>query len=82
MAAITAPAPTVVTQPALGEPERLSLVKTHTSPSSAIALSRFEFEADKGNEGTKILMVEWDSAAATNTESPEKQDMSDWEVSW
>jgi hypothetical protein len=29
------------------------------------ASSRFEFEAHKGNEGTKILMVEWDTSPAT-----------------
>jgi len=29
------------------------------------ASSRFEFEATKGNEGTKILLVEWDTSPAT-----------------
>jgi hypothetical protein len=46
--------------------------------SSSRALARFEFESGKGNEGTKILMVEWsdsdDSSASAN--------MGDWEVSW
>lgn len=43
----------------------VNVVQTPTSPSSAFALSRFEFETGtKGNEGTKILMVEWDAAAA------------------
>lgn len=43
----------------------VNVVETPTSPSSAFTLSRFEFEAGtKGNEGTKILMVEWDAAAA------------------
>lgn len=42
-----------------------NVVETPTSPSSAFTLSRFEFEAGtKGNEGTKILMVEWDATAA------------------
>lgn len=42
-----------------------NVVETPTSPSSSFTLSRFEFEAGtKGNEGTKILMVEWDAAAA------------------
>ncbi|KAK0618611.1 hypothetical protein B0T17DRAFT_592332 [Bombardia bombarda] len=42
--------------------EQLSVVETPTSPSSGLTLSRFEFETDKGNEGTKILMVEWDTS--------------------
>lgn len=46
--------------------------------SSSGALARFEFESGRGNEGTKILMVEWsdaeDGAAPVN--------MGDWEVSW
>jgi len=40
------------------------VVETATSPSSVLALSRFEFETGKGNEGTKVLMVEWDPSAA------------------
>lgn len=45
--------------------------------SSSDALARFEFETGRGNEGTKILMVEWnheqqDSAVGTG----------DWEISW
>lgn len=59
------------------EPENLPVVETPTSPSSAFALSRFEFEAGKGNEGTKILMVEWDtSVGGFSGEGAE------WEVSW
>ncbi|KAL1957529.1 hypothetical protein VTO42DRAFT_5755 [Malbranchea cinnamomea] len=43
---------------------------------SITALARFEFEAGKGNEGTKILMVEWedDDLARSPTGS--------WHVSW
>ncbi|CAN8099520.1 unnamed protein product [Discula destructiva] len=45
----------------------VNVVETPTSPSSAFTLSRFEFEAGtRGNEGTKILMVEWDAAAAAS----------------
>jgi hypothetical protein len=44
--------------------EVLNVVEPATSPSAAFALSRFEFEAGKGNEGTKILMVEWDTSAS------------------
>jgi hypothetical protein len=43
--------------------------------SSSRALARFEFESGKGNEGTKILMVEWSDSDGTNN-------MGDWEVSW
>ncbi|KAH8808386.1 hypothetical protein F5884DRAFT_367888 [Xylogone sp. PMI_703] len=39
------------------------------------ALARFEFESGRGNEGTKILMVEWEDDSQT-------QNVGDWEVSW
>lgn len=52
--------------------------------SSSNALARFEFEAGRGNEGTKILMVEWSSpsrpSSVTNTTSSPPD--TDWEVSW
>lgn len=74
------------------------MVETPTSPSSSLALSRFEFETGKGNEGTKILMVEW-AAWAGGAQQPASQQeeattgssgkdetrakpISDWEVSW
>lgn len=41
------------------------------------ALARFEFEKGKANEGTKILMVEWE-AYPSNGSSPQDQD--GWEV--
>ncbi|KAH8883969.1 hypothetical protein GQ53DRAFT_407460 [Thozetella sp. PMI_491] len=57
--------------------EQLDVVETPTSPSSALALSRFEFETGKANDGSKILMVEWDTttlppapAGKTETEPP------------
>lgn len=56
--------------------EQLPVVETPTSPFSSSALSRFEFEAGKGNEGTKILMVEWDTSVAGSSGG------GDWEVSW
>lgn len=40
--------------------------------SSSRALARFEFEASRGNEGTKILMVEWLDEVGD----------SDWQISW
>lgn len=44
---------------------------------SISALARFEFEAGKGNEGTKILMIEWEDDDLTRS-------MNDglWHVSW
>ncbi|KXH25115.1 hypothetical protein CSIM01_11376 [Colletotrichum simmondsii] len=62
-----------------------------TNPDAAadtapFALARFEFEAGKGNEGTKVLMVEWDpsispsfSSTASELSSPPAKG---WEVSW
>lgn len=63
---MAAPAqPTVATALPQGDFSNVTVVETPTSPSSAFTLSRFEFETGtKGNEGTKILMVEWDAAAA------------------
>ncbi|KAM7190623.1 hypothetical protein V8F20_009640 [Naviculisporaceae sp. PSN 640] len=72
--------------------EQLNIVETPTSPSSDLALSRFEFETGKGNEGTKILMIEWDASvfvtASTGAGSDgvgEKRELSsssDWDISW
>jgi hypothetical protein len=45
--------------------------------SSLGALVRFEFEAGRGNDGTKILMVEWEDDG-----EDEPQNAADWEVSW
>jgi hypothetical protein len=46
--------------------------------SSSRALARFEFESGKGNDGTKILMVEWSDSDDSNV----TPNMGDWEVSW
>ncbi|KAF3482957.1 uncharacterized protein GIQ15_02281 [Arthroderma uncinatum] len=43
---------------------------------SLTALGRFEFEAGKGNEGTKILMVEWEDDDLTRSTT------GSWHVSW
>lgn len=60
----------------------VNVVETPTSPSSSFILSRFEFETGtKGNEGTKILMVEWDAAAALGNPKA-KANLDDWEVKW
>jgi hypothetical protein len=45
--------------------------------SSLSALARFEFEAGRGNEGTKILMVEWEDDTQDGSANT-----GDWEVSW
>lgn len=71
-------------------PEQLNIVETPTSPSSDLALSRFEFETGKGNEGTKVLMIEWDASVFEKTSTGadsdgvrEKRELSsDWDVSW
>jgi len=47
--------------------------------SFSTALARFEFESGRGNEGTKILMVEWEDDAE-NTDG--SNNTGDWEVSW
>lgn len=53
--------------------ESLNLPTENTSPISN-CLARFEFEFGRGNEGTKILMVEWEAEGANTGDS--------WEVSW
>lgn len=61
------------------EPDGASLAATAVrdqAVSSAGALARFEFEAGKGNEGTKILMVEW------NEDDDSTKSHGNWEVSW
>ena len=65
-------------------PEPLDVVETPTSPSSGLALSRFEFETGKSNDGTKILMVEWDASAQKEEHLVKggRRRSSDWEVSW
>lgn len=40
------------------------------------ALARFEFEPGRGNEGTKILMVEWQD------KDMQRQKKGSWQVSW
>lgn len=43
--------------------------------SSSAALARYEIESGRGNEGTKILMVEWE-------DEDRNRNTGDWEVSW
>ena len=63
------------------EPDGIPIAPTDYQPqalatSSSAALSRFEFESGRGNEGTKILMVEWED----DEDGPNSS--GDWEVSW
>ncbi|KAL2128840.1 hypothetical protein VTI74DRAFT_8586 [Chaetomium olivicolor] len=68
---------------ALEPPEPLDVVVTPTSPSSGFTRSRFEFETGKGNEGTKILMVEWDASTGKQPGGSKSDKVpGDWEVSW
>lgn len=50
-------------------PESLSTI------SNVTAIARFEFEPGKGNEGTKILMVEWQDEDTNRSAGS-------WEVTW
>ncbi|KAK2021489.1 hypothetical protein LX32DRAFT_604703 [Colletotrichum zoysiae] len=52
------------------------------SNAALFALARFELETGKGNEGTKILMVEWDPLAASSVLSLASATSKAWEVSW
>ncbi|PYI26680.1 hypothetical protein BP00DRAFT_52006 [Aspergillus indologenus CBS 114.80] len=52
---------------------------------SITALARFEFEAGKGNDGTKILMIEWedDDLGRTSTDnSNNSKGGGSWHVAW
>ncbi|KAI0965658.1 hypothetical protein F4678DRAFT_467338 [Xylaria arbuscula] len=64
-----------------GENKTRTEVDSPTSPSSTTVLARFEFEAGRGNEGSKILMVEWDSSHPDGR-SVSAEDRSGWVVSW
>ncbi|KAK1968838.1 hypothetical protein LY78DRAFT_701210 [Colletotrichum sublineola] len=73
----------LVTGPDL--PARLAVVTPGTAADPALfALARFEFETGKGNEGTKILMVEWDPSASPSVLPPSTASATSkaWEVSW
>ncbi|RAK88392.1 hypothetical protein BO79DRAFT_19248 [Aspergillus costaricaensis CBS 115574] len=50
-----------------------------TGPITITALARFEFEAGKANDGTKIMMIEWeDDAIARSSSFPGGS----WHVAW
>ncbi|KAL6234509.1 hypothetical protein BDW75DRAFT_231076 [Aspergillus navahoensis] len=50
-----------------------------TGSLSITALARFEFEAGKGNDGTKILMVEWEDDDWSRSSCPPG---GSWNVEW
>ncbi|EXJ81297.1 hypothetical protein A1O3_07587 [Capronia epimyces CBS 606.96] len=63
----------------MSETESLATPKSPVFPdtlSSVTALARFEFEPGKGNEGTKVMMVEWQDDDHTRRKS------GNWQVSW
>ncbi|KAJ9201755.1 hypothetical protein DTO021D3_7762 [Paecilomyces variotii] len=65
--------------PAFSPITDLASLETPRAPNGSLsitALARFEFEAGKGNEGTKILMVEWENDDLTRSPS------GSWHVSW
>ncbi|KAE8354530.1 hypothetical protein BDV28DRAFT_130710 [Aspergillus coremiiformis] len=55
----------------------LETPRVPTGSLSITALARFEFEAGKGNEGTKILMIEWEDDDLTRSATGGA-----WHVSW
>ncbi|KAI9860414.1 MAG: hypothetical protein M1824_003189 [Vezdaea acicularis] len=70
----------VVTRPVF-EPDGASVeataVQDQASPiNNSTAIARFEFEAGRGNEGSKVLMVEWEDDDTTRGKK------GDWHVSW
>ncbi|KAI0889481.1 uncharacterized protein GGS22DRAFT_71678 [Annulohypoxylon maeteangense] len=73
------PGPLRITEPGApssfttGHPPEAGVIDSPISPASPNALARFEFEAGRGNEGSKILMVEWD---------PEPTGEDGWVVTW
>lgn len=63
--------------------------ETPRDPSSSIsitALARFEFEAGKSNDGTKILMIEWEdddlSRSSSSSSTAPGSSSSSWHVAW
>ncbi|KAI0136263.1 hypothetical protein BJ170DRAFT_4846 [Xylariales sp. AK1849] len=59
-------------------------VDSPATPLSQNALARFEFETGKGNEGTKILLAEWDPTVegGDSASTQQAQEQGGWEVSW
>lgn len=64
--------------PAAGTP---GLVESPGTPSSPNAWARFEFETGCGNEGTKVLVVEW-YPTPSSSDGSSSSSIDDWDVSW
>ncbi|OJJ46877.1 hypothetical protein ASPZODRAFT_49032, partial [Penicilliopsis zonata CBS 506.65] len=62
-------------------PDITTLTNKGTSSLSITALARFEFEAGKGNDGTKILMVEWEDDHQSRSRASGEGGGS-WHVFW
>lgn len=59
--------------------DEMPVARSPTTPNtlhSVTALARFEFEPGRGNDGTKIMMVEWQD------ENKERHKVGSWVVSW
>ncbi len=60
-----------------GDSVQATEVRDKTSPGrTSLALARFEFEPGRGNQGTKILMIEWEDDSYTRSTPGQ------WHVSW
>lgn len=65
-------------------------MESSLQPKTAAALARFEFESGKGKDGSKVLMVEWDTTCTHEQReaSPRLPDQEShpagpvWKVSW
>lgn len=70
--------PSSLVVPALQTSPRMpsSLQVESPSVSTPQARARFEFEAGRGNDGTKVLMVEWEDDRVTSTIDGK------WTISW
>ncbi|KAI5919511.1 hypothetical protein F4810DRAFT_500986 [Camillea tinctor] len=64
------------------DPGEAGVVDSPVSPTSPNALARFEFEMGRGNEGSKILMVEWDPSSSNGSGEATAEDLNGWVVSW
>lgn len=58
------------------------LVESPGTPSSPNAWARFEFETGCGNEGTKVLVVEWDPTADGQGSESARPNLDGWRVTW
>lgn len=78
----TAVRPHFETDGALLEATAVRDANSPISPSSSNSLARFEFESGRGNEGTKILMVEWEDDETQAASTKPSSTSSRWEISW